>query len=316
MDRSRVAAELRFLAWVNPLGIIEQAWGRQLLRGLAGLLPPLPVKGVTIEVIKGAPPLRIYHPKVRKTDAAMLWIHGGGYVIGSPRTCDFRCGDMCREVGITIVAVGQRLSPEHAYPLPSDDCLAAWHWLQTAAPSLGIDPARVAIGGVSSGGGLAAGLVQRVHDAGGIQPVAQVLLAPLLDDRTAARRELDVIKHPVWTNRLNRLAWRSYLGQEPGGADVPAYAAPARRDDLSGLPTTLITTSDIDVLHEESLHYAERLKQHGISVTLETVRGAPHGFEELARGSKMTKAYLAQVRDWLRDAVATGAASPPHSITS
>jgi acetyl esterase/lipase len=303
MDRSRVAAELRHLAWVNPLVVIEHAWGRRLLRGLAGLLPPLPVKGVTIEVIRGAPPLRIYHPKQRRTDAALLWIHGGGYVIGSPRTCDFRCGDMCREVGITIVAVGQRLSPEHAFPLPSDDCLAAWHWLQTKASSLGIDPAHIAIGGVSSGGGLAAGLVQRVHDAGGIQPIAQMLLAPLLDDRTAARRELDAIDHPVWNNRLNRLGWRSYLGQEPGGTDVPAYAAPARRDDLSGLPATLITTSDIDLLYEENQRYAERLKQHDVSVTLETVPGAPHGFEELARRSNMTRAYMAMVRDWLRDMV-------------
>jgi acetyl esterase/lipase len=309
MDRSRVAPELRFLAWGNPLWLLEHAWGRRLLRGLTRLLPPLPIRGVSIEVINGVPGLRIYRPKTRRTDAALLWIHGGGYVVGSPRTSDFRCGDICRELGMTVVAVSQRLSPEHPFPLPSDDCLAAWHWLQTSALSLGIDPVRVAIGGASSGGGLAAGLVQRIHDAGGIQPVAQWLLAPMLDDRTAARRELDDIQHPVWTNRLNRAAWRSYLDREPGGENVPAYAAPGRRDDLSGLPPTFISVGDIDLLYEESRRYADRLRQHGVAVTFETVRGAPHGFEEIARRSKIAKAYLARARDWLRDAVGASAAA-------
>jgi acetyl esterase/lipase len=309
MDRSRVAPELRFLAWGNPLWLLEHAWGRRLLRGLTRLLPPLPIRGVSIEVINGVPGLRIYRPKTRRTDAALLWIHGGGYVVGSPRTSDFRCGDICRELGMTVVAVSQRLSPEHPFPLPSDDCLAAWHWLQTSALSLGIDPVRVAIGGASSGGGLAAGLVQRIHDAGGIQPVAQWLLAPMLDDRTAARRELDDIQHPVWTNRLNRAAWRRYLDREPGGENVPAYAAPGRRDDLSGLPPTFISVGDIDLLYEESRRYADRLRQHGVAVTFETVRGAPHGFEEIARRSKIAKAYLARARDWLRDAVGASAAA-------
>lgn len=312
MDRSRVAPELRFLAWVNPLSLLEHAWGRQLLRGLTRLLPPLPIRGASIEVIKGVPGLRIYHPKKRRTDAALLWFHGGGYVVGSARTSDTRGGGVCRHLGMTVVAVEFRLSPEHPFPLPSDDCLAAWHWLQSSALSLGIDPARVAIGGVSSGGGLAAGLVLRIHDAGGVQPVAQWLLAPMLDDRTAARRELDDINHPVWTNRLNRMGWRSFLDQEPGGENVPAYAAPARRDDLSGLPPTFISVGDIDLFYEENRRYAERLRQHGVAVTFETFRGVPHGFEELARRSKLARAYLARARDWLRDAVrASTEASPP-----
>lgn len=310
LDRSRVAAELRFLTWGNPLWVIEHSWGRGLLRSLTRLLPPLPIRGVTLEIIKGVPALRVYRPKTPRTDAALLWIHGGGFVMGSARTGDFRCGDICRELGMTVVAVGQQLAPEHPYPRPSDDCLAAWHWLQASANSLGVDPARVVIGGVSSGGALAAGLVQRIHDAGGVQPIAQLLLAPMLDDRTAARRELDDIMHPVWNNRLNRVAWRSYLGREPGGEDVPAYAAPSRRKDLSGLPPTFISVGDIDLLYEENRQYADRLKQHGVSVTFDTLRGAPHGFEEIARRSSMAKAYLARTRAWLGEAVgATGTPS-------
>jgi len=303
MDRSRVAPELRYLAWANPLWVLEHGWGRRLLRGLTKLLPPLPIRGVSVEVIEGPPPLRIYRPKTRRTGTALLWIHGGGYVIGSARTSDARCGDICRELGMTVVAVGQRLAPEHPYPVPSDDCLAAWHWLQTAAVSLGVERKRVAIGGVSSGGGLAAGLVQRIHDAGGVQPVAQWLLAPMLDDRTAALRELDGLMHPVWTNRMNRAAWRNYLDQEPGDENVPAYAAPARRENLSGLPPAFISVGDIDLLYAENRQYADRLKQHGVAVTFETVAGAPHGFEEIARRSKISKAYLARAREWLGAAV-------------
>ena len=302
-----MAPELRYLTRANPFSLLEHAWGRQLVRGLTWLLPPLRMRGASIKVVKGAPGLRIYRPKSRRTDAALLWIHGGGYVVGSARTSDFSCGDVCRHLGMTVVSVDYRLSPEHPFPLPSDDCLAAWHWLQASAPSLGIDPARVAIGGASAGGGLAAGIVQRLHDAGGVQPAAQWLLAPMLDDRTAARRELDDIRHPIWTNRMNRAAWRSYLDREPGGADVPAYAAPARRDNLSGLPPTFIGVGDIDLFYEEDLRYADSLRRHGVTVVFDTVRGAPHGFEELARRAKITSAYLARARDWLRDAVVADA---------
>lgn len=303
LDRSRVTPELRFLAWANPFAVMAHPVGRWLMRALTQLLPPLPVRGVSIEMIKSSPPLRIYRPKQRRTDAALLFIHGGGYVVGSARTSDVRCIDVCRELGMTVVSVDQRLSPEHPYPLPSDDCLAAWRWLQDNAASFGIDPARVAIGGVSSGGGLAAGLVLRIRDAGGVQPAAQWLLAPMLDDRTAARRELDGINHPVWSNRMNRMAWRNYLGEEPGGANVPAYAVPARRENLSGLPPTFISTSDIDLFHEENLRYAERLKQHGVAVTFDVTPGAPHGFDELARWSGITRAYMARTREWLGEAV-------------
>jgi acetyl esterase/lipase len=299
MDPSRVAPQLRFLSWGNPLWLIEHAWGRRLLRGLTRLLPPLPIRGVTVEIIEGTPPLRIHRPKTRRTDAALLFIHGGGFVVGSPRTTDFRCGDVCRTLGMTVVAVGQRLAPEHPYPLPADDCHAAEASSQRQAASLGIDPNRIAIGGASSGGGLAAGLVQRIHDDGGIQPAAQWLLAPMLDDRTAARRELDGIGHPVWTNRLNRMAWRAYLGREPGAEDVPAYAAPARRDDLSGLPPAYISVGDIDLFYEESRRYAERLQQHGVAVTFEVIPGAPHGFDEIARWSAMARAFMQRSRAWL-----------------
>lgn len=306
MDQSRVAPELRHLARGYPFSLLEYAWARSLSRGLVMLLPPLRMRGVSLEVIKGVPKLRIYRPETLRTDAGLLWIHGGGYVVGSARANDFSCGDICRKLGMIVVSIDYRLAPEHRFPVPADDCLAAWHWLQRSAASFGIDPHRVAIGGASAGGGLAAGLVQRIHDAGGVQPIAQWLLAPMLDDRTAARRELDEADHPVWNNRMNRAAWRAYLGKEPGAGDVPAYAAPARRDDLTGLPPTFIGAGDIDLFHEEARRYADSLKRQGVLVAFETVQGAPHGFEELARTSCIAEAYLARARDWLRGAVDDG----------
>jgi acetyl esterase/lipase len=156
-----------------------------------------------------------------------------------------------------VVSADYRLAPEHPYPAPLDDCLAAWTWLQDNSPARGVDPTRVAIGGQSAGGGLAASLVQRVHDdPGAAQPVAQWLFCPMLDDRTAAERKLDATKHILWNNTSNRMGWRSYLGVEPGAASTPEYAVPSRRADLAGLPPTWIGTGDIELFYDENRAYA------------------------------------------------------------
>jgi acetyl esterase/lipase len=300
MDLSLVAPELRHMVRGHPFKLLEYRWARALARILVVLVPPARMEGVTILSIAGPPRLRVYRPAAPRTDAALLWIHGGGYVVGSARANDVTCGEICRTLGLTVVSVDYRLAPEHPFPTPSDDCLAAWHWLQRHATSLGVDAHRIAVGGASAGGGLAAGLVKRILDAGGVQPIAQLLLAPMLDDRTAARRELDSIRHFVWNNTMNRAAWRSYLGVEPGAAGVSAYAAPGRQENLAGLPPAFIGASDIELFYEEDRVYADRLRQQGVAVVLETIHGAPHGFEELARDSDIAKVYLAHALDWLR----------------
>jgi acetyl esterase/lipase len=314
MDESLVAPELRPIVRRYPFKLLEYRWARQITRVLIKFIPPVRMEGVTIEPIKGIPRLRLYRPIAQRTDAGLLWIHGGGYVVGSARANDLSCSEICRTLGMPVVSVDYGLAPEHPFPVAADDCFAAWYWLQECVGMIRIDPHRVAIGGASAGGGLAAGLVQRIHDAGGIQPIAQWLLAPMLDDRTAARRELDATNHFVWNNRMNRAAWSSYLGQEPGAESVPAYAAPARRDDLSGLPATFIGASDIELFYDEDRIYAERLKQQGVSVTFETIRGAPHGFEEIARESDIARAYLARAMDWLRVAVKAGRTAAASSM--
>ncbi len=224
--------------------------------------------------------LRIYTPE-RADGSGLLWIHGGGLVIGSPKMDDRLCGETAQQLGTTIVSVDYRLAPKHPYPAAIDDCHAAWRWLLAHADELGIDSGRVAIGGQSAGGGLAACLVQRLHDEGA-HVAAQWLFCPMLDDRTAADRTHDATEHFVWNNRSNLFGWSSYLGGAPGAASVPPYAAGARRDDLSGLPPTWIYTSDIELFHDEDVAYARRLEAAGVDVTLEVVHAAPHGFEAWA----------------------------------
>jgi acetyl esterase/lipase len=162
-----------------------------------------------------------------------------------------------------------------------------------------VDPNWVALGGESAGGGLAASLAQRLHDAGQTQPTAQWLFCPMLDDRTAARHELDQVAHFVWNNRLNRYGWRSYLGAEPGVNGVPAYAAPARREDMRGLPPTWIGVGEIDLFYEEDRAYAERLRAAGIAVTFDVVPGAPHGIMSWAGDTSIARAHIRRAQTWL-----------------
>ncbi|WP_027552801.1 alpha/beta hydrolase [Bradyrhizobium sp. Cp5.3] len=282
-----------------PLG---SALGRYVLRQLGKLMVPNAKKlhGVRLEVQDALrPPLRIYHPQARSSEGALLWIHGGGFVLGNAALDDRFCASAARALGIVVVSVDYRLAPEHPFPVPLDDCYAAWQWLQRAAPSLGIDAKRIAIGGQSAGGALAASLVQRVHDAGGNEAAAQWLFCPMLDDHTATRRDLDAAKHLVWNNRSNTHGWRLYLPGEPGSADLPRYAVPARRTHLRGLPPAWIGVGDIDLLYAEDRDFADRLRAADVDVILTSVPDAPHGFESWAFDTKLAQDFIADAQKWL-----------------
>lgn len=304
MDLTRVAPELRSRVRRIPGLPIRNGAVRGLLAAVMERMPATAVDGVDLTIVdRRTDPrlrLRVHRPRVPRSDAALLWIHGGGLVIGSPVQDDRFCASTARELGVVVVAVQYRLAPRHGFPAALDDCVAGWEWLQEAAPWLGVDPARVAVGGQSAGGGLAAGLAQRLHDAGGRSAAAQWLFCPMLDDRTADRRELDAVDHRVWNNRLNAFGWGSYLGVAPGAADVPDYAVPARRADLAGLPPAWIGVGDIDLFHDEDQEYAGRLRAAGVDTTVEVVPGAPHGFEAWAPGTRIARDYVAGARDWLR----------------
>jgi acetyl esterase/lipase len=242
--------------------------------------------------------VRVYRPESGTSGAGLLWIHGGGYLTGLPAQNDRFCSITARDLGLVVVSVYYRLAPEAPFPAAITDCTDAWDWFQRSHADLGVDPARIAVGGQSAGAGLAACLVHRVHDLGGIQPCAQLLFCPMLDDRTAARTELDDLRHWVWNNRLNRFGWRAYLGHEPGQPAEP-YSVAARREDLHGLPPTWIGVGDIDLFHDEDTDYAQRLRAAGVECELDIVPGAPHGFEAWAETSPTAEEFVERARAWL-----------------
>jgi acetyl esterase/lipase len=288
-----------------PRSQVRHGWQRRILKGIFAMIPePKPTDDVRFERIEFATPgtgARVFTPAGGGNGGALLWLHGGGLVIGAAAADDRFCARLAVELDIVVAAVDYRLAPEHPFPAPLDDCAAAWQWLQDAASARGLDPDRIAVGGQSAGGGLAAALAQRLHDVGGPQPRAQLLYCPMLDDRTAARRELDAVRHFAWTNRDNLVGWSSYLAGPPGADDVPDHAVPARRADLAGLPPAWIGVGDIDLFHDEDLAYAAALRAAGVECTLDVVPGAPHGFETIARDAGVAKAFHARAQAWLEE---------------
>jgi acetyl esterase/lipase len=304
VDINLIHPELRKATASFPKLPIASGIGRALTRSLLPLLLPKPKTpaGVTIEQLKtqAGLKLRVYSPAGDKTRAAMLYIHGGGMIIGSPAMDDALLSGIAAELDIVVVSPEYRLAPEHPYPAAMDDCRAAWQWIQENLSERGIDRTRIAIGGESAGGGLAAGLVLRIHDEGGPQPVAQWLFCPMLDDKTALDRSLDQVDHFVWNNKMNLVGWTSYLGKDIGSDRVSIYAAPARREDLKGLPKAWIGVGDVELFYEEDKAYANKLTSAGVPCEIDVVSGAPHAFEGVAPDSQLAKDYMAKAISWLK----------------
>ena len=228
----------------------------------------------------GAPEVlvRVYRPKAEPTEAlpGVLEIHGGGFVTGSIEMMDPWCQVVAARVGVVVVSVEYRLAPEHPFPAGVEDCYAALRWMSANAASLGVDPARIAVAGQSAGGGLAAATALLARDRGGPPLCMQLLEIPELDDRldTPSMREFE--DTPLW-NRPNAVwSWRHYLGPDHTG-DVSPYAAPARAEDLAGLPPAYVSTMEFDPLRDEGILYALRLLQAGVSVELHSFPGTFHG---------------------------------------
>jgi len=298
VDIARVDPGLRSATEKSPKVNIENRFMRMFAASASSLVPGKVVEGVERRLVRsGGVKLRVYVP-AEPSGAGLLWVHGGGLVLGAASMDDVLCGETARQTGVTIVSVDYRLAPKHPFPAAIDDCHGGWHWLQDPVDELGLDADRLAIGGQSAGGGLAASLVQRVIDEGD-RVAAQWLFCPMLDDRTAADRGNDSADHFIWNNRSNLVGWSSYLGGAVGAETLPAYAAAARRDDLTGFPATWMYTSDIELFHDEDIEYARRLRATGVDVTLDIVSGAPHGFEAWAPGSDMARALMNRARAWL-----------------
>jgi acetyl esterase/lipase len=230
----------------------------------------------------GAPDVRVVisAPKAAgQNRPGILHVHGGGYVMGSPEMSLPIDAAYVARLDAVVVSVDYRLAPETPHPGPVEDCYAALAWLHAQAGELGIDTGRIAVTGESAGGGLAAALVLLARDRGEYPIAFQHLIFPMLDDRTVVEAEPSpYVGQFVWTREANRFGWTSLLGQEPGGADISPYAAPARAADLAGLPPTYIMCGALDLFIQEDMDYARRLIRAGVPTEMHIYPGAPHGF--------------------------------------
>lgn len=236
--------------------------------------------------------MRVFQPVGISTPApALLWMHGGGMVIGSPEQDDRTNIAFVRELGISVAAVRYRLAPDNQAPAAVEDAYAALLGLVAQAAELHVDPTRIAVGGASAGGGVAAGLALLAHDRGEVQPAFQLLVYPMLDDRTTARTDIGSRDVRVWTPKSNRFGWGAYLGAAVRGPDVSPYAAAARREDLRGLPSAWIGVGTLDLFYDEDVEYAGRLNAAGVPCELYEVTGAFHGFDAVFPAAPVTEAF-------------------------
>lgn len=268
---------------------------------LANLAPrhepanPIDVRDTSVPGPDGAPdvPVRVYTPENRQGPVpGLVYIHGGGFVLGDLDMFESHVLQLVDQLGIVVVSVDYRLAPEHPFPAPVEDCYAALQWVAKNAGELGIDPARLGIGGESAGGGLTAGTVLMARDRGGPELCFQYLGIPELDDRLDTESMRDYVDTPLW-NRPNAIySWTAYLGTEPGGDDVSPYAAPARATDLSGLPPAFVTTCQYDPLRDEGLEYARRLAHAGVPTELRQYPATFHG-SSLVEGAAISRRMFA-----------------------
>jgi triacylglycerol lipase len=240
---------------------------------------------MTVRVVPGppgAPEVRLITyrpPKIASPVGAILHLHGGGYVVGTPEALEAAHRGLSAELNCVIASVDYRLAPETVAPGAVEDGYAALSWLVRDADALGVDAARIGVMGESAGGGLAAALALLVRDRGEHRLAFQHLIYPMLDDRTCVAEA----PHPyagefIWNAEKNRFGWRCLLGMEPGGTDISPYAAPARATELAGLPPTYIVVGALDLFIDEDIEYARRLVRAGVPVELHVYPGAYHGF--------------------------------------
>jgi acetyl esterase/lipase len=274
---------------------------------------PLPPPAATVEQriapgAKGAPPVPVTVIGAKPGGAlrpAVLHIHGGGMILGRVADTIVASQRLASELDCVVVEADYRLSPETPFPGPLEDCYSALAWLHANAAALGVDRSRIAIMGESAGGGLAAMLAIAARDRRTIPLCYQVLIYPMLDDRTGSTRRVPPFIGTIgWNEAGNRFGWSSFLGRPAGSPTVPYGSVPARTSDLAGLPPAFIGVGAIDLFVDEDIAYAARLVEAGVATQLHVTPGAYHGFDFIAPQARVASEFTAAWKSALRAAFA------------
>ncbi|MET0233795.1 MAG: alpha/beta hydrolase [Kibdelosporangium sp.] len=274
---------------------------REDLAKLSAAVPAPDLSDIEIEdhTVPADPDVRVRLYRPRQAQGAVMWLHGGGWVMGNLDTEHHWAARLATSAGSVVISVEYRLAPEHPFPAALDDCYAALAWTAEHATELGIDPSRIAVGGHSAGAGLAAGLALRARDQQGPPIRFQLLNEPGLDDRQQTWSSRTFTDTPWLTSAKLATAWRHYLGSKP----ATEYAAPARAVDLSGLPPAYIATAEFCPNRDEDITYALRLLQAGVSVELHQWPGTFHGSQAIL-SADVSQRQIAALGGALRRAVA------------
>ncbi|WP_372442739.1 alpha/beta hydrolase fold domain-containing protein [Streptomyces pactum] len=269
---------------------------------------PVDVEHVTAAGPPGAPDveLTVLRPRGADRDAPGIYsIHGGGMVLGNRFFGIAGLAEDVLALGAVGVSVEYRLAPEHPAPAAAEDCYAGLLWFAGNATALGVDPGRILVGGASAGGGLGAAVALMARDRGGPALAGQLLDCPMLDDRnaTVSSRQYDGIG--IWDRAHNETAWTALLGTDRGTGAVSPYAAPARADDLSGLPPAFVSVGAAEVFRDEAVEYATRIWAAGGQAELHVWSGAYHGFTGFSADTEVSRAAVATRESWLRRVLRT-----------
>ncbi len=278
-----------------PLEITRETLpaAREMLKTIYGAVlgegdPEVTVTEHIVPGPAGAPDVRlfVYAPPGPKTARpALFHIHGGGFILGDAAMMTPLSQGRTKAFDCVVVSVDYRLAPETPYPGPVEDCYAGLKWTVEHAAELGVDPARIVVGGESAGGGLAAALCLLARERGGPSVAMQFLIYPMLDHRTAT--PADVHANPnagefAWTHAANRFGWSAMLGGIDPAGEVPATCSPSRAATLAGLPPTFIGVGALDLFVDEDIDYAARLGRDGVPIELHVYPGAFHAFDVVA----------------------------------
>jgi acetyl esterase len=288
----------------RPLHVMSPDEARRATARLAKLGGrPAPVQRTEDLCVPGPAgpiPVRVYTPPGRGPFPTLAYFHGGGWVTGSIATHDPICRALAHGAGCAVVSVDYRLAPEHKYPAAVEDCYAVTRWLAESGAALGVDPARLAVGGDSAGGTLATVVALWARDRGGPALACQLLIYPVTDYMPDFPSRLE--NGYFLSNADLEWAWHHYL---PSGADAAdPSVAPLRAADLAGLPPAVIITAEFDPLHDEGNLYADRLRSAGVPTVLARYDGMVHGFVSMAGVIERGKDALDQAAGDLRAAFA------------